>query len=154
MEGSLDSLSDYMYIIVALGVAFIMFLFITGKGGLFDPKDAMEIYGDSIEVSARIAKEVESCWKIHRSGLEQTSAICSQLKISSKEAVTELSVTRQLDCRLIPNIECPPHNCSFCVSETFEDQDRLKWKVENNRALIEISYSGSERAVKVREILE
>lgn len=154
MQGALDSLTDYLYIIVALVIGAMMFFFVTGRGSLFDSEDEAVIFGDKNYVSQRLAEEIENCWELHRRGLDSESAVCSEFRVNSTDyEFSEWSVSKELDCEFLPNAECLPGNCSFCATGGAEDN--LDWEVPlTKNSYVAITYSGSERIIKVMDVLE
>jgi hypothetical protein len=152
MKGALESLTDYMYLIIAIVIGGMMFYFIATSAGLFGGADDTHVYGDSIKVSQKIAKEIDACWNKHRGGLDSMSDVCIELEVNATQAFSEWTVTKQLDCKKIPNNYCDIGNCTFCISPAYDDNDRVGWDVKNNNALVSISYSGYERNIMVQEV--
>ncbi|MGC9310433.1 MAG: hypothetical protein ACP5E4_01780 [Candidatus Aenigmatarchaeota archaeon] len=152
MKGVLETLTDYMYIIVALAIGALMLFFVAKYSGLFGADDRSVVYGDSDMVARKLAEEIEACWDKHRSGLDAESDICAQISVSFKGTLTEWKVTKLIDCKALPNSECLPANCSFCTSQYFDDTNKILWSVKSNETIIEIAYSGDERKIKVRDV--
>lgn len=152
MKGVIETIPSFIYIIVAVAVGIFLFSLLYNYSDLFVQKQVV-LEGDKNYIAKKIANEIENCWKQHRNGLDSVSGICKKLTIKSTDYFTEKDVTGFLDCQSIPNINCTPENCSFCISDYFDDQDKIKWFVENKKATIEISYLGFERVIKVSEIL-
>ncbi|MBN2094659.1 MAG: hypothetical protein JW727_01295 [Candidatus Aenigmarchaeota archaeon] len=152
MKGALDTLTDYMYLIIALVIGAIMFYFIARYSGVFDTSADDVLFGDTSHVSKRLAEEIELCWENHRGGLDPSSDICAEIIVNATGNFTERTVTQQLDCKQIPNNICSTGNCSFCTSESYDDQDKLKWSVGAKDALVEISYVADGRYISVRDL--
>jgi hypothetical protein len=152
MKGALESLTDYMYLIVAIVIGGMMFYFIATSAGLFGGAEDTHVYGDNIKVSQKIAKEIEACWNKHRGGLDSKSDVCIELEVNATQTFSEWTVTKQLDCKKMPNNYCDIGNCSFCFSPAYDNNDRVGWDVKNKNALISISYSGYERRIMVQEV--
>jgi hypothetical protein len=152
MKGALENLTDYMYLIIAIVIGGLMFYFIAQTSGLFGGSNDTTAYGDSAQVSKRIATEIEDCWAKHRGGLDSLSDVCNELQVNATQAFSEWTVTKVLDCKKIPNNKCSIGNCSFCFSPNYDGNDRVGWSVKDRNAVISISYSGSERRIMVQEI--
>jgi len=152
MKGALETLTDYMYLIIAIVIGGLMFYFIAQTSGFFSNSHDTTVYGDSSQVSKRLATEIEACWNKHRGGLDSLSDVCSELQVNATQPFSEWTVTKALDCKKMPNNKCSIGNCSFCVSPHYDDSDRLGWSVKSQNAVVSISYSGSERRIMVGEI--
>ena len=144
-KGAMETLTDYMYLIIAIVVGGLMFYFVAHYSGLFGNTQDDYVYGNRDFVSERIALEIKNCWERHRGGLDPNSDICLDLRVNATQPFTEASVTKFLDCKLIPNNKCVDGNCSFCTSNSFEDRDKVGWDVKSRSAVLEITYSGYER---------
>lgn len=151
MKGAIETLPNFIYIIVAVAIGLFLFSLLYSYSGLFKEETAI-LEGDKNYIAGKIADEIEDCWRLHRNGLDSVSGICRELTINSSDYFTEKDVTGFLDCQSIPNVNCAPENCSFCTSDYFDNQDKIKWFVENKEGIIEISYLGFERVIKVGEI--
>lgn len=152
MRGALESLADYMYLIIAIIVGGLMFYFIAHYSGLFGESKDVNVHGNGFEVSKRIAEEVKDCWEAHRNGLDPASDVCIELHVNSTEAFSEWSMTKYLDCKAIPDNNCLPANCSACTSASYADPDKVGWDVKSKAATIDISYDGYERKIMVEEV--
>jgi len=154
MKGILESIPEFLQIVVGIAVAIILFGLIFNFTGLFKDKNAISVSGKKDNVAKSLAKFIEDCWKNNREGLAPDSKICKIVSIKSEDLVTELDVTKYLNCKLIPNNECESGDCSQCISDRYEDQDRVKWDVAKKETKLKITYSGSERVVYVDEVIE
>ena len=152
MKGALDTLTDYLYLIVAILVGALMLYFVAKYAGIFSTSEDNDVFGDRVRVSQRIASEIEKCWDQHRGGLDSSSDICIELKVNCTQNFSEKTVTDFLDCKKIPNNNCTPGNCSACTLKSYDDKEKVEWYVSHSNAVLEISYSGSKRRVIVREL--
>lgn len=152
MKGALETLTDYLYLIIAIAVGAIMISFIAQYSGIFSAAEDTSVFGNKAKVSERIAEEIQKCWDLHRGGLDSSSDICIELKVSCTQNFSEKSVTDYLDCKRIPNNNCTPGNCTSCTIKSYDDKEKVEWYVSSREALLEISYSGSKRRIIVREI--
>ncbi|MCK4429385.1 MAG: hypothetical protein KAU95_03350 [Candidatus Aenigmarchaeota archaeon] len=151
MKGAIETMPSFIYIIVAVAIGLFLFSLLYSYSGLFKEETTI-LEGDKNYIAQEIANEIENCWRLHRNGLDSVSGICKELTINSSDYITEKDVAEFLDCQSIPNANCEPENCSFCVSDYFNEQDKVKWFVENKEGIIEISYRGFDRIIKIREI--
>jgi len=154
MKGILESIPEFLQIVIGIAVAIILFGLIYNFSGIFKEKGDVSVAGKKDDVSERLAKLIEDCWKNNREGLAPDSKPCKVVGIKSDDLVTEVDVVKYLNCKLIPDNSCESGDCSQCISDKYDDQDRIKWDVTKKETKLKITYSGSERVVYVEEVIE
>jgi hypothetical protein len=154
MKGILESIPEFLQVVIGIAVAIILFGLIYNFTGIFKDKGDVSITGKKDDVAKKLATFIEDCWKDNREGLAPDSKLCKIVGIKPNDLVTESNVVKYLNCNLIPNNECESEDCSNCVSDRYENQDRVKWDVTKKETKLKITYSGSERVVYVEEFIE
>ena len=151
-KGILESLPEFFQVVVALAVALLIIMLAANYFGIFNQSRETGVAGSKEKVAETIAKHAQRCWDDHRNGMDPTSAICKTIDMESDELVTELDVTKFLNCDAFPNSKCDIGDCSFCTSKKYTQTDRLVWDVASKKAVVEVAYSGSKRVVEVEEV--
>lgn len=151
MKGILESIPEFLQVAVAIAIGIILiaitFQFFRG----IQQSNILKISGSKADMAKTIAQQIATCWKDHRYGLDSQSDICKTIQVDSTIGFSEKDVMQFLDCSILPDNDCAPDDCSNCVSERYENQDKIKWDVTNFPSNISITYSGSERTIFVRE---
>jgi hypothetical protein len=65
-----------------------------------------------------------------------------------------LDIVGNLNCKYIPDNDCSPDNCSFCISDKYPSQDKIIWNVSKNETKLKITYSGFDRRIELKEFSE
>jgi len=150
MKGILETIPEFFQIFAALAVAVLLFILLFQLTNVFRNSSDANLSGDKLKISSTLASYIETCWDQNRDGLSPTSSVCKFVNLTSLVRVSEIDITKKLDCEFIPNNKCLPNDCSFCTSKRYSDQDKVKWFITDDMNFT-ISYDGSERSVHVGE---
>jgi len=153
MKAILESIPEFLQIAVAIVVALLLISLIFYFSNIFSQERTSSLTGDKEFVAEKIAGFIKTCWRDNREGFSSKSSVCKIINMTSDEIVTERDVTNYLDCEIIPNNKCEPDDCSSCTSNKYSNQDKVEWYVVRAQTKIKISYDGSNRIIKVSELL-
>jgi len=151
LKGILESIPEFLQVIVAIaiGITLITMTFQFFRG--FQQSNTLKISGTKMELAKIVAQQIATCWKDHRFGLDSQSDICKTIQIDSVTGFSEKDVVQFLDCSILPDNDCVPDDCSKCVSDKYDNQDKIKWDITHFPSNISITYSGADRTIFVRE---
>jgi len=152
MKGILESIPEFMQVAVALAIGIVLIVITFEFFRNTQQSNQIQISGSRFDMAKSFAQEILSCWKDHRYGLDSESDICKLVIIKSSTGFSENDTLKFLDCKIIPDNDCSPDDCSTCISDKYADQDKIKWEVQKFPANISIAYSGDQRAVIVSSI--
>lgn len=134
---------------LAIGIILIIMTFQFFRG--IQQSNVLKISGSKVDMAKTVAQQIATCWKDHRYGLDSQSDICKIVQVDSTSGFSEKDVLQFLDCATLPDNDCAPDDCSKCVSEKYENNDKIKWDVTKFPSNISITYSGSDRTIFVIE---
>ena len=152
MKGILESIPEFMQVVVALAIGIVLIVMIFQFFQSTQQSKEIVISGSRLDMAKTVAQQILTCWKNHRYGLDSQSDICKLIQINSLNKFSENDTLKFLNCNTIPDNDCPPDNCSGCISRNYDDQDKIKWGLTDFPANISISYSGGERAIIVTSL--
>jgi len=151
MKGVIESIPAYLYIVVAFAVGILMVALLYKYSGLFFEKKNI-VEGNRNQVAEILAQLSMRCWDEHGRGTDPNSDVCETLDLNPSEIVTERDVTGFLECEILPNSDCSPNDCSFCVSPFYDDTNKLDVIINTIMTQIKISYYGHLRKIIISEV--
>ncbi|MFB6076017.1 MAG: hypothetical protein ABEK17_02635 [Candidatus Aenigmatarchaeota archaeon] len=119
-----------IYVIAA--IVFILIIISITRNLLSEAElenEEITISGDKQRVVDKLSDIIEHCWDNYEESYE--GRICYRVNVNFDGNITELDVTRKLNCESLPNNKCLIGNCSFCDSFKYEEDDKIDWRDES-----------------------
>jgi len=149
MKGSVMAIPTYLYVIIAIVVAIIMFTLVSRYSTVFFPEnETISVSGDKEEILKILSKNLDECWEEHRKGLDDESDVCKEIEFIENLKIKEVELNEFLDCDKLPNNNCYPDVCD-CSSRYYSDVDKIFWFAEPENTELKITYSGDLRKMLV-----
>jgi hypothetical protein len=152
MKGILESIPEFLQVAVAIAIGIILIVMTLQFFGNMQQSNTLKISGNRLSMAKVVAQQIQSCWKDHRYGLDSESDVCKTIQIDSGTGFSEKDVVQFLDCSSLPDNDCVPDDCSKCVSDKYDNQDKIRWDVQGFPSNISITYSGSDRTIFVEQL--
>ncbi len=145
----MEMTTDLYIIIIGIIALIIMFSILLKFYPAFEREEAV---GEPDVVAKKIAKLAMECWSNHRAGLDTKSEVCFSIDVKTGSVISELMFTQYLNCEQLPNSACDGGACA-CTSQFYQDQDKVRWLVQNSNTTLKISYDGNAKKISVLDVL-
>ncbi|MFH0832872.1 MAG: hypothetical protein V1900_04085, partial [Candidatus Aenigmatarchaeota archaeon] len=144
----LEAIPEFYLIVIGFVVVAMMFSIVFIYYPMLEAPKTIE---NRENAAKTIAEKSVDCWIKHRRGLDRESEVCNSIDINIDKVLSERSMTKYLDCKILPNSLCDGTACD-CKSDDYDDQDKVRWIVKNKKTTIKISYDGNEKKISVMDV--